>query len=1045
MILVQLLLLAFSRACAFNIDTQAPIVRSGAHPTDAKYFGYSVAPYANAEGKWILVGAPLDDSDGMERFGALYRCKLAKDSKCEPFTGYPDPIRELDPLSPGVWRDRDHVHNQWLGVSVAANPNGIIVTCAHRYVDFRANFQRYDPIGRCFLFNSTFHIRPVLAPCKNRTEGIYGFSFCQSGSDVALANDGKQILLGNPGTFNWAGNMDIVNSSDYKTVALSYASDVGSSEIGYVAYSVAFGSFKFYESTNEFVVGAPRSMGYTGRVIVLRETSVGRVSVSVAKRGSQVGAYFGHSVVAVDLNRDGYDDLVVGAPYYTGQLRDQGQVYTYINTQNNDFMLDRILTGPLARGAFGYAIATVGDVNLDGFTDIVIGAPFADDPTVYLYTTSLNGLVASPLQVIPSSSLNLNFSMLGFGAALAGGVDLDGNSYADIVVGAFRSEKAVVLRSKPVAAIVATLDLSPQFLNYPNITDFEAKLCLRYTGIISESNLNVNYDIEVDKVQSDRGFIPRAWFNDTANLAKKGGTITVPACKTFSLTLRSQITKLVTLVTVDVTYRLPSEPKLPTSGGNPFIRALPSVLRKNANNSPLGVSESAYLLRGCRLDFICVPDLRLKNVTVTGNATQEEIASVAPLSASMVALGLDASIRLRVLVENLDEAAYAAKVSVTFSKELTLERVLLRTNLIVCSNETRDNNMIRYTCDIGNPLNANQEADLNFVLLLAGLSLTTKEFSFTVEAQSTNPEKNTTLDDNTVVTPPIQVIKRADFGLQGTSKPPQVPIDPANPFGSGLTAPETIKEAGRQVNISYFVRNRGPSPIPETIVSITWPQKTTDNRYLLYLTDVDVNGPAQCNAEEPSLLNAGDLKEPTPSSNRGLIPTVKASSRGRREADQCGAEGVYETACSTFQCKVSGLSSGEKVEIRLRTRLFENTLLQDRMFQLNLSSEAVINFDSASDPVPFDTGPKTLPKRMIVTTEIISAEKTVEEEEREPWVIPVVVVLSLLFLALVIALMVWRGFFRRPAKEKLEEEKEELEHLNSKEKMIDVNGDGSEA
>ena len=35
-------------------------------------------------------------------------------------------------------------------------------------------------------------------------------------------------------------------------------------------------------------------------------------------------------------------------------------------------MLDRILTGPLARGAFGYAIATVGDVNLDGFTGMRI-------------------------------------------------------------------------------------------------------------------------------------------------------------------------------------------------------------------------------------------------------------------------------------------------------------------------------------------------------------------------------------------------------------------------------------------------------------------------------------------------------------------------------------------------------------------------------------------------------------------------------------------------------------------------------------------------
>ena len=74
-----------------------------------------------------------------------------------------------------------------------------------------------------------------------------------------------------------------------------------------------------------------------------------------------------------------------------------------------------MLTGPLARGSFGYAIATVGDVNMDGFIgekkrreslsfstqrlDIVVGAPFADDPTVYLYTTSLSGLVDSPLQV----------------------------------------------------------------------------------------------------------------------------------------------------------------------------------------------------------------------------------------------------------------------------------------------------------------------------------------------------------------------------------------------------------------------------------------------------------------------------------------------------------------------------------------------------------------------------------------------------------------------------------------------------------------------
>ena len=100
------LLQASSRACATYIDVEAPIVRNGSNSTAAKYFGYSVAPYANANGKWckendeytrtdrdfdrrILVGAPRDDSDGVERFGALYRCKLVTDAECEPFTGYP--------------------------------------------------------------------------------------------------------------------------------------------------------------------------------------------------------------------------------------------------------------------------------------------------------------------------------------------------------------------------------------------------------------------------------------------------------------------------------------------------------------------------------------------------------------------------------------------------------------------------------------------------------------------------------------------------------------------------------------------------------------------------------------------------------------------------------------------------------------------------------------------------------------------------------------------------------------------------------------------
>lgn len=45
----------------------------------------------------------------------------------------------------------------------------------------------------------------------------------------------------------------------------------------------------------------------------------------------QLGSYFGSSVCAVDLNADGWSDLMVGAPMATGIIREEGRVHVYIN------------------------------------------------------------------------------------------------------------------------------------------------------------------------------------------------------------------------------------------------------------------------------------------------------------------------------------------------------------------------------------------------------------------------------------------------------------------------------------------------------------------------------------------------------------------------------------------------------------------------------------------------------------------------------------------------------------------------------------------
>ena len=49
-----------------------------------------------------------------------------------------------------------------------------------------------------------------------------------------------------------------------------------------------------------------------------------------------------------------------------------------------------------------------------------------------------------------------------FGYSLAGGYDLDKNDYPDFVVGAYQSNKVVVMRSRPVVTILATLSSKTQ-------------------------------------------------------------------------------------------------------------------------------------------------------------------------------------------------------------------------------------------------------------------------------------------------------------------------------------------------------------------------------------------------------------------------------------------------------------------------------------------------------------------------------------------------------------------------------------------------------
>jgi len=104
---------------------------------------------------------------------------------------------------------------------------------------------------------------------------------------------------------------------------------------------------------------------------------------------------FGWSVsYAGDINNDNFDDVIVGAP---GYVSSKGAAYIYKGSNNMDNIVNVTLIGYQSGDQFGYSVAYAGDIDNDGFSDVLIGAPGNDGPlgtrsdtgAIYLFHGSL--------------------------------------------------------------------------------------------------------------------------------------------------------------------------------------------------------------------------------------------------------------------------------------------------------------------------------------------------------------------------------------------------------------------------------------------------------------------------------------------------------------------------------------------------------------------------------------------------------------------------------------------------------------------------------
>ena len=153
---------------------------------------------------------------------------------------------------------------------------------------------------------------------------------------------------------------------------------------------------------------------------------------------NQALASFGSSVApAGDVNGDGFDDILIGAPKYDNGQVNEGRAYLFLGGSAGLATTPQwTAEGDQDSCSFAAAVATAGDVNGDGFDDVVIGAPLYDngqtnEGRAYVYLGSSTGLATSPLRTLESNQAG---AQLGASVSTAG--DVNGDGYADLLVGA---------------------------------------------------------------------------------------------------------------------------------------------------------------------------------------------------------------------------------------------------------------------------------------------------------------------------------------------------------------------------------------------------------------------------------------------------------------------------------------------------------------------------------------------------------------------------------------------------------------------------------
>ncbi|XP_032135292.1 integrin alpha-IIb isoform X2 [Sapajus apella] len=389
---------------------------------------------------------------------------------------------------------------------------------------------------------------------------------------------------------------------------------------GYWGYSVAVGDFDGDLNTTEYVVGAPTRSWTLGAVEILDSYYQRLHRLHGEQMASYFGHSVAVTDVNGDGRHDLLVGAPLYMESRADRkLAEVGRVYLFLQPRGSHVLgaPSLLLTGTQLYGRFGSAIAPLGDLDRDGYNDVAVAAPYGGPSgrgQVLVFLGQSEGLSSRPSQVLDSPFPTGS----AFGFSLRGAVDIDDNGYPDLIVGAYGASQVAVYRAQPV--VKASVQLLVQDSLNPAVKScvlpqtktpvscFNIQMCVGATGHNIPQKLYLNAELQLDRQKPRQGrrvlLLDSQQAGTTLNLDLSGRHS--PICQTTMAFLRDEADFRDKLSPIMLSLNVSLPPK--EAGIAPAV-----ILHGDTH-----VQEQTRIILDCGEDDVCVPQLQL-TANVTGS------------------------------------------------------------------------------------------------------------------------------------------------------------------------------------------------------------------------------------------------------------------------------------------------------------------------------------------------------------------------------------------------------------------------------------------